>query len=263
MEFRDPICATSHLMTAIWAVFAALILYRLAPPLPGRRLAVAGYGMSMVILYTFSTLFHAVPFTHDQNPIAFRFFQRLDQSAVFIFIAGTNTPIMAILLRGWWQAGCLRGMWGLALSGVACLWIVDDPPYLVIVGICVAIGLLGLLPIRHYLKVIPWGNSLWAWLGVGLYTAAALCELLNWPRVADYPYRIGSHEVFHILVSFASVAFFVFITRHVIGHRTRRANRPLGVTDSRLMPVHRLLVSRPTTPRPQPVQERELATAGR
>jgi hypothetical protein len=30
--------------------------------------------------------------------------------------------------------------------------------------------------------------------------------------------RVGPHEVFHLAVVAASVAFFVFVARHVIGH---------------------------------------------
>jgi len=217
MELRDPICSTSHLLTAVWAVYATLILYRLTPVIPGRRLAVIGYGVSMVMLYVSSALFHGLPLTTD--PSVIRFFQRLDQSAVFVYIAGTNTPIMAVLLRGALQSGYLRGIWGLALSGIGCLWLFPNPPYLVIVGLCIAVGALGMLPLRHYLLAISWKNTLWAWTGVGLYLIAALCELFNWPHVADYPYRIGSHEIFHILVSAATISFFVFMMRHVIAYQ--------------------------------------------
>jgi len=245
MEFRDPVCATSHILTAIWAVFAALILYRITQPIRSHRIAVVGYGVSMVCLYTLSAIFHGVPFTLENEPGFYRFFQKLDQSAVFVFIAGTNTPIMAILLRGTWQMASLRGMWGLALCGVASLWVVPDTPYFVIVSLCVAIGILGILPLRHYLRAVPLDNTLWAWTGLAIYAAAALCELLDWPKVSSYPYRIGSHEVFHILVSAASVAFFVFITRHVVGHRSGVRSAP--AFQAGLLPANRVL-TRPVAP---------------
>ena len=80
MEFRDPICTVSHLLTAIWAVIAALVLYRIAAPIRSHRLAVVGYGVSMVGLYTLSALFHGVPFTLENEPGIYRFFQKLDHA---------------------------------------------------------------------------------------------------------------------------------------------------------------------------------------
>ena len=56
MELRDPISSASHLLTALWAAYATLILIRLSPPLAGRKIAVAVFGLSMVLLYLASGL---------------------------------------------------------------------------------------------------------------------------------------------------------------------------------------------------------------
>src|SRR5437763_8073412 len=117
MELRDPICASSHLITAVWAAYATFILLRITPPLAGRKLAVAVFGLSMVTLYLASGTFHAVPFTRAENPDEFRFFQKLDQSAIYILIAGTNTPCLAILLGGRHARWFLGLLWLLAATG--------------------------------------------------------------------------------------------------------------------------------------------------
>src|SRR5262245_22561410 len=97
MELRDPVSSASHLLTAVWAVFATLILLRLTPKDRRRQLSVAIFGTSMVLLYLASGTFHGLFYT---DPAEFRFFQRLDQSAIFLLIAGTNTPCLVVLLGG-------------------------------------------------------------------------------------------------------------------------------------------------------------------
>lgn len=216
MEFRDPLCAVSHLLTAAWAAIVTPFMIRLARPEPGRKLAVAAFGGSMVLLFLASGLFHGLPFTAEDHPAEHRFFQRLDQSAIFILIAGTNTPPLAVLVGGRWGRRLLQGIWGLAAVGVTCLWVLPKPPYAVIVGLCLGMGWLGLLPVVRYYRTTGWRAMNWVWTGAVLYTAGGVCELTGWPTVIRGPVRFASHEVFHLLCSAASGAFFVFIFRHVI-----------------------------------------------
>src|SRR5947199_789715 len=97
MVLRDPVSSASHLLTAAWAVYATLLLVRLTRPGDGRRLAVAVYGLSMVLLYLASGTFHGLFY---DSPEERRFFQKLDQSAIFLLIAGTTTPVLVTLLDG-------------------------------------------------------------------------------------------------------------------------------------------------------------------
>ena len=39
--------------------------------------------------------------------------------------------------------------------------------------------------------------------------------------MSDDPVRVGPHEVFHLAVVAAGVAFFVFVARHVLTHDPR------------------------------------------
>lgn len=219
MELRDPISSASHLLTAAWAAYATLILLRLAAP--GRRLPVAVFGLSMVFLYLASGTFHGVPFTRADNPDEFRFFQKIDQSAIYILIAGTNTPCLAILLGGRRAMWFLGLMWTLAAAGIACLWFLPKPPHALMVGLYLGMGWLGVLPVLHYYRKLGWRAMNWMWLGAGLYTVGAICELAEWPMISSGPVRFGSHEVLHLFDAAASVAFFMFVSRSVLTYRPR------------------------------------------
>jgi hemolysin III len=223
MGLRDPVSSATHLLAAAWAAYATLVLIRLAPPGRGRRASAAVYGASMVLLYLASGVFHAVPFTLADSPTGFRLFQRADRSAIFLLIAGTNTPVIDALLTGRWRKWCLWGMWGIAAAGVASLWLLPQAPYALTVALYVTMGWLGGVPVVHYYRAVGWRAMNWVLLGGLLYTAGAACDLFQWPVLAVEPVRVGPHEVFHVAVVAASAAFFVFVARHVLLHDPPRA----------------------------------------
>jgi hemolysin III len=71
------------------------------------------YGVTMVLLYTASTLVHSFPEGKLKD-----LFETFDHSCIYLFIAGTYTPILLTTLRsplGWTLFGIV---WGLAVGGV-------------------------------------------------------------------------------------------------------------------------------------------------
>lgn len=231
MGLRDPVSSASHLLAAAWAAYAALILLKLTPKNAGRRTAVAVFGGSMVLLYLASGVYHGVPFTPAYRPAASKLLQTVDRSAVFLLIAGTNTPVMTALLDGRWRRWCLGGMWGLAAAGVVTLWALPQPPFALTVAVYVGMGWLGGVPVARYVRAVGWRGLRWAAAGGVLYTAGAACDLAGWPAVAADPVRVGPHEVFHLATVAGSVAFYVFIARHVIGYVPRWPSAARDDTD--------------------------------
>ena len=70
------------------------------------------FGVSMVVLYTASTLYHAIP-----NPEIKLKLKKFDHISIYYLIAGTYTPFMLVNMRGsvgWTVVGII---WGLALIG--------------------------------------------------------------------------------------------------------------------------------------------------
>lgn len=71
------------------------------------------FGTTMLLLYTSSTLVHAFPEGKVKD-----LFEIFDHSSIYLFIAGTYTPIMLSVIRGplgWTLFGII---WGIAVAGV-------------------------------------------------------------------------------------------------------------------------------------------------
>ena len=69
------------------------------------------YGISLVVLYGASTLYHFV-----RQPRLKRILQTVDHVAIYFFIAGTYTPFTLVNLHGFWSWMLFGLVWGLATS---------------------------------------------------------------------------------------------------------------------------------------------------
>ena len=105
---------THGLGIAAAIVGLTLMLVKGAPVLSGGDIvAVSIYGGSLILMFLFSTLYHAL--THLPSKALFK---RLDHCAIYLLIAGTYTPFLVISLNtsGAWLL--LATIWFLAIAGV-------------------------------------------------------------------------------------------------------------------------------------------------
>lgn len=71
------------------------------------------YGVCLVLLYLFSTLFHSLIFTRARNV-----FQIFDHSSIFLLIAGTYTPYSLVAIGGIWGQVLFCLIWLLTIFGI-------------------------------------------------------------------------------------------------------------------------------------------------
>lgn len=73
----------------------------------------AVFGGTMLVLYTASTLVHAFPQGRVKD-----LFEIMDHAAIYLFIAGTYTPIVLVVVGGALGWTLFGVVWGLAVFGV-------------------------------------------------------------------------------------------------------------------------------------------------
>ena len=94
------------------AALAVLTAFASVTGDPWKIVSSAIFASSMIILYTISTIYHALT-----NPHAKSILKKFDHIAIYYLIAGTYTPFLLVNLRGkvgWTIFGII---WGLALLG--------------------------------------------------------------------------------------------------------------------------------------------------
>jgi hemolysin III len=209
LVFRHPVSAGLHLLYAAWALYALALLRRLTRYDRARRAAVTYFGVSLVLLYVASGLYHAVP---ASAPRLVEFFRLLDLSMIHVLIAGTCTAAFA-LLRGRLRALLLVLVWLVAGVGVLSKWLLPLPPPPLTIGLFAVAALLGMLPLAQVGRAAGWRGVAWL-VGGGLaYAAGATCEALRWPVV--WPGVVGPHEVLHLGDVVGSTMHVVFVLRYV------------------------------------------------
>ena len=72
----------------------------------------AVFGTSMIVLYTASTVYHAVP-----NPEIKKRLKKFDHISIYYLIAGSYTPFLLVTMRGTTGWTVFGIVWGLALIG--------------------------------------------------------------------------------------------------------------------------------------------------
>jgi hemolysin III len=104
----------SHLVGACLALVGTVVLIVLASLHGDARkiVSLSIYGVSLLALYTFSTLYHSL------KGRAKRVFRHLDHTAIYLLIAGSYTPLTLVVLGGRLGWALFAAVWALAVIGV-------------------------------------------------------------------------------------------------------------------------------------------------
>lgn len=110
----------------------------------------AVFGVSMVVLYLASTLYHSL--THER---AKHFFRQVDHCAIFLLIAGSYTPFTLGVLRGPWGWTLLAIVWTLAVAGIAIKVLTGTRHWWLLMCLYVVMGWLAIVAIKPILTLVP------------------------------------------------------------------------------------------------------------
>ena len=204
-SLRDPVSGLTHLIGAILAVFATVLLVvrSASPPMPWHIVTFSIFGGAMILLFTASTLYHWLPVSEKWV----RFLRRVDHSMIFFYIAATYTPICLIPLRGPWGWSLFGMIWGLAAAGIIMKIFWMHAPRWLSTAIYLAMGWMVLVGVYPLVRELSTGALCWLAGGGVVYSAGAVIYALKWPD--PWPKVFGFHEIFHIFVIGGSFCHFV------------------------------------------------------
>lgn len=163
----------------------------------GLALAVAVYGVALIATFTVSACYHMTPWDRFRPLL-----RRLDHAAIFLKIAGTYTPLVALLGSGF-AYGVLGLVWALSVAGaLAKLFFWRDPGVLGWV-LYLVLGWLSLLLIWPLATTLPLPATILVATGGVLYTAGVI--FFAWESLRF------SNAIWHAFVLAASACFFAAI----------------------------------------------------
>lgn len=192
---------------------AALVLCVVLSVMHGNVWAVVSsaiYGSALIILYTMSTIYHALKIN-----MAKRVFRVIDHCSIYLLIAGTYTPYTLVALRnesvwglspGWILFGIV---WGAAVMGII-FNAIDIKKFRIVSMITyIAMGwviVLASAPLTRVLDGVGIGLLL---AGGVIYTVGALFYVFG----KKHKYM---HSLFHVFVLAGSILHFFSILLYVI-----------------------------------------------
>lgn len=194
----------SHLYATFGALVAGVALVASAPA--GRAtFAASVYAVTLVTMFAVSALYHRGRWT----PAAVRRWLKADHTAIFLFIAGTYTPIALLTLHGTSRVLALAAAWAGAALGTAFEWTPIAAPRGYVTTVYLVVGWVGAFTfVELWQRLGALGALLIAGGGV-CYTAGALALAARRPD--PWPATFGYHEVFHALVIVGAVMHYCTI----------------------------------------------------
>ena len=161
------------------------------------------YGTTLVLLYTASTFYHALP-----SPRAKGVFRILDHAAIYLLIAGTYTPFTLVNLRGGWGWALFGVVWGLALFGIVLEAVAKQRVRILSLVLYLGLGWLVAVAVKPLLDSVAGGGLVLLLLGGLAYSGGVV--FYSWHRL---PYH---HAVWHVFVMAGSACHFFAVLFYVI-----------------------------------------------
>lgn len=202
---EEVLNAVTHGVGTLFAVVALGILAASAYLNGGGWHMASGiiYGVSMVLLYLASTLYHS--FTNQKVKDIFKI---LDHAAIYLLIAGTYTPFTLIPLHGTIGWMIFSVVWSVAVIGIV-LKCFFAKRFKLLSTICyLVMGWFALVMIKPLLASMHVYGLYWLLAGGLLYTVGAVFYLSQ-----RLPYH---HAIWHLFVIAGSIAHFVVVFQYVL-----------------------------------------------
>ncbi|MCL2743369.1 MAG: hemolysin III family protein [Planctomycetaceae bacterium] len=207
---EEIISAVSHAVGGYLGAAAVVLLVLFAiwsdTQLAWKIVSGSIFGATIIILYSASTLYHAV--TNHQVKEVCRAF---DQMAIYALIAGTYTPFCLVTLRQEYPIQSWTTfvvVWGMTLAGILFKILTKRQFRYITTFTYLAMGWFGVILIKPLSQVFEFGGLVWLVLGGVLYSLGVVFFLWR-----NLPYN---HAIWHVFVLAGTMAHFFCILFYVM-----------------------------------------------
>lgn len=169
---------------------------------PWRVISFGIYGLTLLTLYTSSTLYHSVK--GRWKPV----FQKFDHVAIYLLIAGSYTPFTLVTLRGQIGWTFFAVVWGLASIGIVVELLPSRGKRIIPIIIYLLMGWMMMMITDPLIQQITPSGFTWLMAGGLCYTLGLIFYAL------DFKYKLA-HGIWHLFVLAGSTSHFYTIVYYV------------------------------------------------
>lgn len=206
-ELKPRLRGWLHAYAALVSIGSGIVLVVVAAAMRGGSAgaSTAVYAVTVTLLFGTSALYHRLRWSARGHAVM----KRLDHSMIFVFIAGTYTPIAALSLSRATAVAVLTVVWTGALFGVALQTAWPGAPRWLSVPCYIALGWVAVFVFPQLLHTTGVAALVLLATGGVLYTIGAVVYGLKRPN--PWPGTFGFHEVFHLCTLLAAICHYVAI----------------------------------------------------
>lgn len=205
--FREPVSALTHGAWVLLCIPGVILLVRHARNDKLKTIGLLIYGLSMIACFASSCLFHTVRGSESLIEAC----RSLDHVCIFLFIAGTCTPMGLVFFEKKFRFLFLSSIWFLAIVGITMRLTDLSMPLYKRTTLYLLLGWMGLLIYIQLLKKLPTKKVMPILLGGVIYSVGAALNLAQQPVII--PGFMGPHEFFHMMVILGSLVHYYFMIK--------------------------------------------------
>ncbi|MFE9190316.1 hemolysin III family protein [Micromonospora sp. NPDC007208] len=196
-----------HTYAFFVALVCGIVLCSIAATRPGWAPLVSCliYSLTVCGLFGTSALYHRRVWSER----GYQVMRRMDHSMIFVFIAGTYTPLCAMLLAPRPATVMLALVWGGALAGVAVKVVWPHAPRWVSAPLYLALGWVAVAMLPEILHGGGVAALVLLIVGGAIYSIGAVFYALRRPN--PWPTVFGHHEFFHASTLLAALCHHIAI----------------------------------------------------
>lgn len=216
-RFREPTNGLLHFGALLASLLGTGFLLGLAARQPLKQVTLAIYGLCMALTFLASTAHHLLHAPRHWE----EWLLKLDHAAIFLFIAGTYTPVAMYLLSNPARWQVLATVWTMAVLGVwyklVAFRVPEDlsaPPDRLSTLVYVLMGWVIVFHLPTLRQTVSTNGMILAALGGMLYTIGGV---ILTTRSFDYaPGWLGHHEIWHLCVIGGTICLYLLICWDVV-----------------------------------------------
>ena len=186
LKMKEPVNTWTHFVTFIAAIVGLVFLITLTRENMTKLVTMTIYGVSIIVLYGASSLYHWIKTTPRKEYIL----RKIDHVAIYVFIAGSYTPVFYYGLEGSWRWTMLSAVWVLAFVGIVIKLAFVQTPRLISTAFYVTLGWIAVVPFVQLVDNLPLGAIVLMMAGGIAYglrtipvTRCSICLTTRSPRL--------------------------------------------------------------------------------